>query len=442
MNIADLGVDLRLEQRYRRLVAEHTASRQALAAGPRTLPGTGTALACTQALWRFLGNQAVGRTVLVRPLVEHVRQFIAEEKPDVVLVVHDWCQLHYRRHHEKQDRRELASPWDLGYELLTSLVLSARDGRPVAPVAQALEAADGVHATYAARVQPALSHLDALRPLMRVAERTASEARCVHLLDREGNAISYLRQWAKWGRWFVVRSADHRKVQHRGSERRLDEVARRLSEEGAFRVSREVRYHGRKAFQQVAETDLRLARPGYQHRQKGGVKTRLKIPGPSLPLRLVVCRVVDADGTVLATWLLLTNVPTTVSAATLGLWYYWRWRIETYFKLLKSAGLQLEDWQQETAERVARRLLIASMACAVVWQLARDPSPEAAEARQLLIRLSGRQMKRTRPFTEPALLAGLCVLLTMFDVLEHYDLPTLARLAAHCHPRLQSPGFL
>ena len=138
MNIADLGVDLRLEQRYRRLVAEHTASRQALAAGPRTLPGTGTALACTQALWRFLGNQAVGRTVLVRPLVEHVRQFIAEEKPDVVLVVHDWCQLKYRRHPEKQDRRELASPWDLGYELLTSLVLSAREGRPVAPVAQAV----------------------------------------------------------------------------------------------------------------------------------------------------------------------------------------------------------------------------------------------------------------------------------------------------------------
>ena len=82
------------------------------------------------------------------------------------------------------------------------------------------------------------------------------------------------------------------------------------------------------------------------------------------------------------------------------------------------------------------------MACALVWQLARDPSPEAAESRALLIRLSGRQMKRKRPFTEPALLAGLCVLLAMFDVLENYDLPTLYRLAAHCHPRLRSSGYV
>ena len=54
-----------------------------------------------------------------------------------------------------------------------------------------------------------------------------------------------------------------------------------------------------------------------------------------------------------------------------------------------------------------------------MWQLAADPSPQAAEARALLVRLSGRQMKRKRPFTEPALLAGLWVLLAMLDVLDH-----------------------
>jgi hypothetical protein len=59
------------------------------------------------------------------------------------------------------------------------------------------------------------------------------------------------------------------------------------------------------------------------------------------------------------------------------------------------------------------------MACVGVWQLAADPSPPAAVARALLVRLSGRQMKRKRPFTEPALLAGLWVLLAMLDVLDH-----------------------
>lgn len=61
----------------------------------------------------------------------------------------------------------------------------------------------------------------------------------------------------------------------------------------------------------------------------------------------------------------------------------------------------------------------------MVWQLARAPQPEAAELRGLLVRLSGRQMKRgpTAPgFTAPALLAGLEVLLPMLALLEDHDL--------------------
>jgi hypothetical protein len=38
--------------------------------------------------------------------------------------------------------------------------------------------------------------------------------------------------------------------------------------------------------------------------------------------------------------------------------------------------------------------------------------------REFLVRLSGRQMKRYRPVTAPALLAGLHLLLTMLEVLE------------------------
>jgi hypothetical protein len=390
-------------------------------------------------LWRFLGNDRVGRTVLVGPLIQHVQRFLAEEQPDYALVVHDWSQLHYRRHHGKQDRLELGCPWDKGYELLTALVLSDRDGRPVAPVAQALEAGDGVHATYAAKVCPSPAHLDATRPMMRAAEKAAAGTPCVHIVDREGDAVFYLRQWAKRKRLFLVRADVTRMVRHRGEERTVAQVAQLLSGEGAFREVREVLYQGRKARQRVAETVVVLERPAYRKRCKHEPQVRMRIPGKPPTLRLIVSQVFDEHGAVLAEWLLLTNVSPGVAAATIALWYYWRWRIESCFKLLKSAGLQLEEWQQETGERIARRLLIASMACAVVWQLARAPSPEAAEFRSLLIRLSGRQMKRGRPFTEPALLAGLCVLLAMLDVLKTYDLRTLHRLAAHIHPSTKPP---
>ena len=95
--------------------------------------------------------------------------------------------------------------------------------------------------------------------------------------------------------------------------------------------------------------------------------------------------------------------------------------IESYFKLLKSAGHQLESWQQESALAISKRLLVASMACVTVWAIAADNSQEAAELRTFLIKLSGRQMKRKKTETHPALLAGLWVWLSMMEVMAAYS---------------------
>src|SRR5512135_48970 len=111
------------------------------------------------------------------------------------------------------------------------------------------------------------------------------------------------------------------------------------------------------------------------------------------------------------------------------------------FKLLKGAGMHLERWQQETASAVAKRLLVASMACVVVWQLARSETVEAAEGRRLLVRLSGRQMKWGVEFTEPALLSGWWVLLALVRVLELHDLDDLLRLAQSVLPTSDPPDI-
>ena len=438
MIVPVLGVERRLEKRYVQLVGEHAVCGQTVAAGLRALPGLGKAFASTQGMWRFLDNERVGRTVLVRPLVELVQGVLAAERPEHVLIVHDWSDVHYRKHRGKEDRIPLAGcPYDQGYELLTALVLSAHDGRPVAPVAQALEAADGLHATYAATVRPPRPPLDALQPMMRAAEQAVGGYRCVHIVDSEADAVYYLRRWARKKRRFVVRADWNRKVRFGTADLTLRAVADALAAQGAFRHARKVRYHGTKAQQWVAEAEVVLERHGTKRVSKDRRVPGKRIPGKPLRLRLVVARVFSPAGELLAQWLLLTNVSAEVPAATIALWYYWRWQVESYFKLIKSAGLHIEQWQQETAERIARRLLVASMACALVWNLARDPSPEAAETRGLLIRLSGRQLKRSRPFTEPALLAGLWVLLAMLDVLDHYDLPTLYRLADRIRPKVQ-----
>jgi hypothetical protein len=83
--------------------------------------------------------------------------------------------------------------------------------------------------------------------------------------------------------------------------------------------------------------------------------------------------------------------------------------------------MQLESWQQESGEAIARRLIIACMACVMVWQIATTKGPEASELRKILIRLSGVQMKHKIEFTKPALFKGLCSLLNTLDLLEKYD---------------------
>ena len=66
-------------------------------------------------------------------------------------------------------------------------------------------------------------------------------------------------------------------------------------------------------------------------------------------------------------------------------------------------------------------------------QLQADDSAPAQELKTILIRMSGRQMKRKQPVTAPALLAGLWCLLAMLDTLELYDLPTLKNLITQVH---------
>ena len=131
----------------------------------------------------------------------------------------------------------------------------------------------------------------------------------------------------------------------------------------------------------------------------------------------------------MAEWWLLSNVPEEwANAETLALWYYWRWRIESYHKLLKSHGQEMEHWQQESGQAITRRLLVAAMACVVVWGLERAEGANACELKEIVTRLSGRQMKTGCVTTAPALLAGLHALLAMLDLLEHYDLDHLRQL--------------
>jgi hypothetical protein len=424
----------RLQRHYQQLVKEHLQGAQRVAAGLNALPGGAQSFASTQGAWRFYKNEAVPLPALIQPLWEHARQAVRAHCEGHALILHDWSHLNYNSHTRKTDRVQLGHGQDHGYELQSALLVSDRTGAPLAPVCQNLVGAQGVYSTTAPERLKAVSHLDELAGRMEHLEGLNLGRPLVHIIDREADSVGHLRAWSH--RTFVVRAKGRQGVEWDGQKQLLSAISIELRHQGALQYCRDVEFHGRAARQYIAETQVvitRAARP-----QRRGKKRKV-VSGPPLPLRLMVSEVRDHQGRVLATWLLLSNAATAISAATLALWYYWRWRIESFFKLLKGAGQCVEQWQQENALALAKRLLVVSAACVVVWQLQSDPSAAAAEMRGVLVRLSGRQMKRSRSSSGPALLEGLWVLLAMLDLLEHYDLDKLKGLAQTLFQPSHSP---
>jgi hypothetical protein len=412
----------RLQRRYEKLVQEHLHLSQSVAAGISALPGPASSFASTQAAWRFYRNPQVGLPALAQPLMEQGRTALQASGAQYGLVVHDWSHLNYDRHTRKADRIDSAKERRQGYELQSALLLSDRQGEPLAPVYQNLRCAAGLHSTRGEETVATVTHLDELGPRFAYLEQLGLGRPLVHIIDREGDSVGHFRQWEEHG--FLVRAKGGQRVEWEGQSFLLSVVAARVKRE--LVLCREVEWHGRRAQQYVGETPVVLTR---RTRQKRKGQKPVSVAGKPVRLRLIVSEVRSEGGRVLARWLLLTNLGPEVEAARLALWYYWRWRIESFFKLLKSAGQQVEHWQQESGLAVARRLLVVSAALVMVWQLARAEGPAAAELRTVLVQLSGRQMKWGREWTMPALLAGTWVLLTMLEMLEHYEVSKLRQLA-------------
>jgi hypothetical protein len=417
-------LEKRLKGRYLMLVQAHMHSVSKLAAGVASLPSASTAFAATQAAWRFLNNARVTLSALIEPLRAVGRDRLATVESPFALLVHDWSKLSFAPG-SKRDLTQLTHATDIGYELTTALLVSGDDGKPLAPMEMHLKTADGVLSTRR-RAPKDRPHSDQVLPTMKAARTWSLSRPLVHVIDREADSVDHYRQWDAAGHRFLVRG-DDRRVIWEGQGRLLSAIRAELDARKAPHLVQAVSYHDTTAWLWVAETSVTLHRPA-----KKSVKgLKFEKPGRPLTLRYVVVQLRDDEGRVLAQWMLLSNVPAAwATAAKLAFCYYWRWRIESYFKLLKGHGQQLEHWQQETGPAIARRLLVASMACLVVWQLQAEDSPEAVELRDILIRLSGRQTKRKRPHTAPALLAGLWVLVSMLALLEHCDLDHLKTLAA------------
>lgn len=407
-------MDKRHQKRYQNLVESHLKMNQKLSTASQAKPGTESSFAATQAAWRFYAHEDTTLKRLSEPLLASSLEGVESYCKDYALVVHDWSILNYNRHESKTDRKVLRRSNIQGYELQTSLVLNDNNGLPLGVLAQNLTTQDGVLSSYQAEgVQPELEHLQELAKRVQWLEQQPGHKPMVHIVDREGDGVEWLR--ACKDRLWLIRCRQRSTVDYHGKAYKIQDLAAQLD---AQPLARQVQYQGKTAYQAIADCEVTVTRPAQPKRQSALIK------GEPLKARLVVSRLLDDQQNCLAQWYLLSNVEA-VPADTLALWYYWRWQIECFFKLLKTQGLHLEDWQQASGLAIAKRLLIASQACVLVWQIQQQNTAQALELQHFLVRLSGRQMKKKRPTTPSALLEGLWLFLTLMDTLDHYPLEQL-----------------
>ena len=394
---------------------------------------------------RFVNHEQIPFHALLEPAQDTIRATLLQSSCPFALVVHDWCMFAFHTHLAKLDRYRRSHDTDLGYELGTALIVDASDGRPLGPMELRLRTANGMLSTRVGAVEMPPGHIDEVLDAMNASRHWNLAPSLIHVIDREADSVGHYRQWHAQGHHFLVRADSERVVMWHAQERKLTDVVASLSAsfQDVLNAKGEpeiVKIQAGTGRIRVAETEIVLHRPAKHNTGEltaAGNKKKIEIPGPPITLRLVVTRVVDENHKVIAEWYLLTNVPAELADMfTIGRWYAWRWRIETFHKLLKTAGMNAEEWQQETGAGILRRLCVVVMACLTVWHLLCDESEEAAQLRKILVQLSGRQMKHRTESTAPALLAGLEKLLAIDNLLQTKNLMEVLALARRVLPNL------
>jgi len=399
-----------------------------VASGIKSMVSIEKSMSQVQASWRFLNNDIVDIKIENEPVVEKGVEEINARCNKYCLVAHDWSEIDYKNHNEKEElleKREIKKI--ISYELQSSLAIDDERGKSISPLAQNLKSSKKVYSTYTDEIDYNKTHLEELAERIKWIKTLNIDKKIVNMIDREGDSVGFLRDIKD--ELFLIRVRNQPTIHWIEKDLKINGKA--LSNQLEHKLIKKIKYKNQTMTLHGCEVDIEVKRQQSIDRKIDGERVQKRIDGEPVKARFISVKLVDKNNKEISRWLLLSNIEEDVSLDTLVTWYYYRWNIESYFKLLKSSGHQLESWQQKTPKAIFRRLIIVSYACVLVWQLANAKDKKAEELRNLLIRLSGRQMSYGTDFTYPTLFAGLWILLSMLELMEIYDFKDLLDMKSY-----------
>lgn len=154
--------------------------------------------------------------------------------------------------------------------------------------------------------------------------------------------------------------------------------------------------------------------------------------GKALRVRVVVSEL-RQPGQEPLRWVLLTNLKDSALSVVEG--YLERWKIERLFYLAK-VGFRLECWHQESAPRIARRLLLVQLAATAVYQLSQATDEKSVELMQGLAKLGGWSGRKKTPIGPTMLMRGVLLFLATMQLLQLHPKKELLAIAKSLEPFL------
>lgn len=114
-----------------------------------------------------------------------------------------------------------------GYELQSSIALSDRNGLPLGVMAQNIVTQNGVWSNQADTLQEEQEHLQELSQRVQWLEKQSLNKRQVHIVDREGDAVEWLRQCSQ--SFWLIRCRATSQVEYQGKNYSFQSLAEQLT---------------------------------------------------------------------------------------------------------------------------------------------------------------------------------------------------------------------
>ncbi|WP_299947822.1 IS4 family transposase [uncultured Microbulbifer sp.] len=360
--------DKRLTERFKTIIK--TLSKRC----GKSIPKVCEEWSMAKATYRFLSNDRVDNDDILAGHYDQTKNRIGATRGPI-LILHDTTEFSYKRESPKAigHTRKLPTPDRIakafgqqhkacGVLMHASMAITA-EGLPLGLTAIKFWSREVFKNTtkLKSKINPTRVPISAkesikwLENLNSSNERVSdSPAKLVHIGDRENDIYEYLCQCQGLGSYFVVRSC---------VDRLANETT--LAEE----VATSKAYY--KHVINFTDSD------GNTVNTAMNIKVKTLALHPPIgkeanypDLRVTVVSALEAQepvGRERIKWTFLTNLPVKKkeNALTVLNWYKQRWKIETYFKILKS-GLKLEESKLRTAARLTR---LISICCILAWRI-------------------------------------------------------------------------